>query len=112
MRILIVDDNDGVRLTLAAIFEDAGHDVTEADSLAAARKCLTAPSFDAVVLDVHLGDGFGPTLIPELRAACPAATIALLTGEPGAAQGADLVLVKGADPLMLLAEIERAVAKN
>jgi DNA-binding response OmpR family regulator len=111
MRILLVDDSDAVRLTLAALLEDAGHAVTEADSLAAARGCLGGAPFDLVLLDVHLGDGLGPSFIPDVRAAFPAATIALLTGDAEPIGGAELVLVKGADPMVLLDQIERAVQR-
>jgi DNA-binding response OmpR family regulator len=108
MRILLVDDSDMIRLTLGAVLEDAGHAVTEAESLRAARACIRKAPFDLVLLDVHLGDGLGPSLIPELRAALPAATIALLTGAADPPSGADLVLEKGSDPNAVLAEIERA----
>jgi DNA-binding response OmpR family regulator len=111
MRILIVDDSDSVRLTLAAIFEDAGHLVTQAESLAMARECLLGGGFDLVVLDVRLGDDHGPALIPEVRAALPSATIALLSGDPGLEKGADVVLAKGGDPFELLERLERAVAR-
>ena len=109
MRILIVDDSAALCLTLSALLEDDGHVVTTAESLASARRLLpTAASFDLVVLDVHLGDGFGPSLIPELRAAAPSVRIALLTGDPTGSHGADAVLVKGDDPFGLLDELERA----
>jgi two-component system OmpR family response regulator len=112
MRVLLVDDNEAVRMTLAAILEDAGHTIIEADSLAAARALLPDARYDLVLLDVHLGDGLGPSMIPELRAALPGITIALLTGEPGLPQGADLVLEKGADPFALMEQMEKAVAKS
>jgi DNA-binding response OmpR family regulator len=112
MRILLVDDSDAVRLTLAAILEDAGHVVIDVDSLASARAALIGATFDLVLLDVHLGDGLGPSLIPEVRAALPAATVALLTGEPDPVEGADIVLVKGEDPFLLLEQMERAVARR
>lgn len=111
MHILLVDDSDTIRLTLTALLEDAGHAVVEAESLAAARGCLSSALFDLVLLDVHLGDGLGPSFIPEVRAAHPEATIALLTGEASPAPGADFVLVKGSDPHVLLDEIERAVRR-
>lgn len=110
MRILLVDDSDSVRLTLAAILEDAGHVVIEATSLASARGCLRDQPFDLILLDVHLGDGLGPTLIPEIRTALPGVTIAVLTGEPTPISGADAVLVKGDDPRRLLEQMERMVA--
>jgi two-component system OmpR family response regulator len=112
MRILLVDDSETIRVTVAALLEDAGHVVTEAESLAAARGCLGGAAFDVVLLDVHLGDGLGPTLIPELRATHPAATIALLTGDAAAVKGAaDLVLSKATAPLALLARIEQAARR-
>lgn len=107
MRILLVDDSDSVRLTLAALLEEAGHVVREAESLAAARGCLAGAEFDLVLLDVHLSDGHGPSLIPELRTALPDVTIALLTGESELTSGAELVLIKGADPMELLDRISR-----
>jgi DNA-binding response OmpR family regulator len=110
MRVLLVDDSDSVRLTLAAILDDAGHVVIEADSLASARRCLHDATFELVLLDVHLGDGLGPSLIPEIRAAMPSASIAVLTGEPGQVAGADAVFVKGDDPSRLVREIERLVS--
>jgi DNA-binding response OmpR family regulator len=110
MRILLVDDSDSVRLTLGAILEDAGHVVVEAASLTAARRHLHEP-FDLVLLDVHLGDDLGPSLIPEVRAALPAAKIGLLTGAPERMAGADAVFVKGDDPVRLLDQIERLVLR-
>jgi DNA-binding response OmpR family regulator len=112
MRVLLVDDNESVRMTFAAILDDAGHAVTEADSVAAARSCLGATSFELALLDVHLGDGLGTALIPELRGAHPKITIAVLSGGGGGEpiDGADLVLAKGADPFQLLEQLERAVS--
>ena len=106
MLILFIDDNETLRLTMTALLEDAGHTVVEAESLAAARGCLGG-AFDLVLLDVHLGDGHGPSFIPELRATRPTATIALLTGDAEPPGAADLVLVKGADPMALLDQIEQ-----
>ena len=111
MRILLVDDNDSVRLTLSAIFEDAGHVVTEAHSLASARRCLQDDAgFDLILLDLHLTDGLGTSLIPEARAVLPSSTIAILTGDSAPVAGADVVLVKGDDPMRMLEQVERAVA--
>src|SRR4051794_7427487 len=102
MRILFVDDSDAIRLTLTAILVDSGHVVLEADSLATARIAMIGAKFDLVLLDVHLGDGRGPSLIPEIRAALPDVKIALLTGAPESLEGADLLLIKGEDPFLLV----------
>jgi two-component system OmpR family response regulator len=109
--VLLVDDNDAVRLTLGAIIEDAGHVVAEAESLAAARAQLGGGAgFDLVLLDLHLGDGEGTSIIPEVRARIPRCAIAVLTGaQSESIAGADAVLAKGDDPMSLLARMERLV---
>jgi DNA-binding response OmpR family regulator len=114
MRVLLVDDNESVRMTFAAILDDAGHAVTEADSVAAARTCLASGIFELALLDIHLGDGLGTALIPELRGAQPKIAIAVLSGGSGGERidGADLVLAKGADPFQLLEQLERVVASR
>jgi DNA-binding response OmpR family regulator len=112
VRVLLVDDSDAVRLTLAAILEDAGHDVVEAHSVATGRMRLDA-SFDLVVLDHQLGDGFGSALIPEVRAAAPAATVIVLSGgHVDPRPDADEVLLKGNDPDLLVQHMEGVVARR
>ncbi|MDP9161969.1 MAG: response regulator [Acidobacteriota bacterium] len=52
--ILLVDDEEGVLLTLSMIFMGEGYDVTPADSGAQALKILSERSFDAVVTDLNM----------------------------------------------------------
>lgn len=112
-KVLLVDDNESLRITLAANLEDAGFEVVEAESLAAARRALGGSSFDVALLDVHLGDGRGPDLIPELAAARPRPAIAVLSGaEQDAGDGADAFIAKGAPVATLLAEIERLLKRG
>jgi CheY-like chemotaxis protein len=114
-RILLVDDNEPARISLAAILEDSGALVTEAASLAEARaRVRGADGFDLVILDVQLGDGLGTELIPDLRRRFPVATIAILSGSPAddGVGEADLVLAKAADPNAILAEFHHALRKE
>lgn len=53
-RILIIDDEEDLRLNLAAYFEDEGFDVTEAGSGEEAVEILRDQSFDAAVVDMRL----------------------------------------------------------
>jgi CheY-like chemotaxis protein len=110
--VLLIDDSDANRMTLGALLEDAGLAVTEADSLAAARATLQA-GFGLAIIDLHLGDGHGTSLIAELRAACPGIVVALWTGDgddPSLMRaGADLVLTKGEPAAAMLARLQAAV---
>lgn len=49
----------------------AGHDLTVAPSLAAAREALAGGPFDAVLLDYDLDDGKGTELLPDIRRLAP-----------------------------------------
>jgi DNA-binding response OmpR family regulator len=109
-RVLLVDDNDANRLTLAALLESEAFEITEASSLAAARKCLAAaPAFELVLLDRHLSDGLGYDLIPVVRAHSPNCKIILVSGsgqlDESAAGSADGYFRKGEDLDELFDEI-------
>ncbi len=66
-RILIVDDAEGVRQTLAGILEDEGYRVAGAASAAEARSRLARHAQDLVMLDLQLPDGDGLELLSELQ---------------------------------------------
>ena len=52
--ILIVDDEDSIRISLRGILEDEGYTVVEAESGQAAIDYLNANSIDLVLLDVWM----------------------------------------------------------
>jgi CheY-like chemotaxis protein len=59
-RVLLVDDNRALRAVTAVMLAAAGYDVTECASAAAAAETIaTQPPFDALVVDMRLGDGTG-----------------------------------------------------
>ena len=64
MRILILEDDDGVRRALARAIESDGHEVMVASSLRACR-----PLFEVGVFDLHLPDGSGRDLAVGLLSA-------------------------------------------
>ena len=50
-RILVVDDEESIRLTLATFLSNAGYEVEAAENVPAALKQLKAGNFDVVVSD-------------------------------------------------------------
>lgn len=78
--LLIVDDDEALRLRLARAMQRKGFDVIAVDSVAAgklvARQAL--PAF--AVVDLRLTDGSGLDVVEAMHAACPKARVVMLTG--------------------------------
>ncbi len=66
-RILVVDDEAGIRATLSGILEDEGYAVAAVGTAAEATARLQAEAFDAVLLDLWLPDRDGLELLSEMR---------------------------------------------
>jgi DNA-binding NtrC family response regulator len=64
-RILVVDDEIGIRELLSEILADEGHSVEVAESAAAARRLREARRPDLVLLDIWMPDADGITLLKE-----------------------------------------------
>ena len=67
-RLLIVEDENLLRRSLARFFLGRGFDVVEATCLAEAEEQLDAGPYQAALLDVGLPDGNGLRLLNELGA--------------------------------------------
>ncbi|GHU09269.1 transcriptional regulator [Betaproteobacteria bacterium] len=68
-KLLIVDDEIGIRELLSEILRDEGHDVQLAENAAAARAARNATTPDMVLLDIWMPDTDGITLLKEWSAA-------------------------------------------
>jgi DNA-binding NtrC family response regulator len=67
-KLLIVDDEIGIRELLSEILRDEGHDVILAEDAAAARAVRNASCPDMVLLDIWMPDTDGITLLKEWAA--------------------------------------------
>jgi CheY-like chemotaxis protein len=67
-RILIVDDEPGLRSLLRSLLEDGGHDVLEASGGWAALELLGREALDVLMLDITLGDIEGMAVLRRVRA--------------------------------------------
>jgi DNA-binding NtrC family response regulator len=68
-KLLIVDDEIGIRELLSEILRDEGHDVVLAENAAAARAACNISRPDMVLLDIWMPDTDGITLLKEWVAA-------------------------------------------
>jgi response regulator RpfG family c-di-GMP phosphodiesterase len=120
IRILVVDDDPGLRALVRTTFEAAHIHVEEADGAAAAAAAISRTRPDAIVLDVAMPVTDGITFCRRLKSdlATQSIPVMLLTGDAisddaGREAGADAFLRKPFSPLALLASIEGlAVRRN
>jgi two-component system nitrogen regulation response regulator NtrX len=78
-RILILDDEENIGLSLRLILERAGYKVSLCRSLAEYRQ--SAPAADACLLDVRLPDGNGIEVLREIRQADPRVPVLMISGQ-------------------------------
>ncbi len=79
-KILIVDDDRGVRFFLEETLTRDGHDVTAVDSGRAALRQIASQQFDLVLLDLKLKDMEGTAVLSALRRRAPYTVAIMLTG--------------------------------
>jgi two-component system, response regulator AauR len=78
--ILIVDDDESLRLLCRVNLELEGYNVLEAQSVAAAEDAIGAGAVDLFLLDIHVGADDGLALMRSLRARDHGAPVVLFTG--------------------------------
>jgi DNA-binding response OmpR family regulator len=111
-RILLVDDEVAVLLTLKAVLEISGFDVDTAASAREAKSKLHSREYHMVISDMRMeNEASGEEVIAAARSASYHPAVALLTAYPLAEEdwqslGADRMLVKPMHTQVLLRQIE------
>lgn len=118
MRVLVVEDDEGIAAGLQAHLDRLGWAVDRADAVRSAWAALRAEPFDMVLLDLGLRDGDGAELLRRLRAAPagqlpgPATPVPIMTARDevasriaGLDMGADDYVTKPFDPDELAARM-------
>jgi CheY-like chemotaxis protein len=80
LSVLVVDDEETVRWTLAEMVEVLGHNVRTADGGRAALEALEAWEFDVVFTDLSMPEMDGWEVAREVRRRSPLTRIAVVTG--------------------------------
>lgn len=102
-RILIVDDEDNIRLLLKEELEDMGYEVVEANCAKKALEILSKDQdFDIISLDIEMPEMNGLELAAEIRKKYPGKKIILMTAyshykSDMASWAADAYVVKSLD---------------
>lgn len=107
MNVLLIDDETEICFLLKNMLRREGITCDVAYSMAQGRKHLRDGAYNAVFLDVHLPDGLGYLMIPEIRERQPdvqVIAISAVDNERAKAneQGADLFIPKPFDKSSIL----------
>jgi DNA-binding response OmpR family regulator len=117
-RILLVDDEVAVLLTLKAVLEISGFEVETAASAREGMHQLRTHEFDMVITDMRMeSEAAGAEVIEAARVAEYQPAVALLTAFPLADEdwqslGADKMLVKPMQTRVLLQQIEKLLESH
>jgi DNA-binding NtrC family response regulator len=115
-KILLVDDDESVRLALGRFLDSKGYAHVDADGVAAVRELLRGQSVDAAVVDFSLPDGDGLDVLRTLKAQDASLPVLLLTGHgtidlavKAIKEGAEQFLTKPVELPALLVVLDRAL---
>ena len=120
LRMLFVDDEPSIRLTLPEILRLHGHEVEVASTVAEALAVIAVRKFDVLISDLNIGNaGDGFTVVSAMRRTQPQCVTLILTGYPGfetALQAirnqVDDYLVKPTQVEQLVETIERKLSER
>lgn len=112
-RILVIDDDQSIRETFAAILQDKGYSVDLAENGYEAIQKSEQTTYNVALIDVRLPDMEGTVLLPKLKERMPKTRKIMVTGFPSLNnaitslnQKADAYIVKPVDIDQLLATIK------
>jgi DNA-binding response OmpR family regulator len=116
-RILVVDDESSIRLTLTALLKREGFDVTSAENGAEAIKLLEQQSFDLLLVDLKMPGMDGMQVVAGARQRQPDLGVIVLTGHgsldtavEGLHQGIFDYLLKTTEPAQVIERVKAGLA--
>ena len=111
--VLIVEDDADLRQTLSESLEGAGFAVAQCPDAAAARERLEAFAYDGLVIDLHLPDENGMTVLEDAVRRYPDLKPVVMTGFGGVAEAVEAIKRGAIDFLIKpfqLAQLARVLA--
>ncbi len=117
-KILVIDDEEGLRKLMARVIGLEGFDIDEAGTLRTATDLLKKKPIDIILCDVKLPDGNGVDFVSRARAAYPLTEIIVLTAFGNIADGVQAMkngafdyLIKGNDNDKIIPLVHQAFEK-
>jgi len=81
-RILLVDDEEGLRFTLSLLLKNEGYQVDTAAGHVDAIACLQTAHYDLAFVDIMLAGENGINLLGDIKAISPSTQVVMFTGNP------------------------------
>jgi DNA-binding NtrC family response regulator len=108
----LVDDEEGVRMTLSLMLEPYGFKVTSAATVPEALRLISPQTFDVLIADLNIGSpGDGFTIVSAMRRTQPHVVTFILTGYPAFETALEAIRQQVDDYLIKPTEIESLVEK-
>jgi signal transduction histidine kinase len=118
-RVLVVDDEEAIALTLREILAQDGYTVDAVTSVPDALSAIEQRPYDVALIDLRIGDESGLTVLARLREVSPETSAILLTGFgsldtaiQALRQGATDYLLKPCDVTEMKAAVARGVERS
>ncbi|MBM3125154.1 MAG: response regulator transcription factor [Chloroflexi bacterium] len=118
-RILIIDDEESLRHTLARILQGAGHEVTTAGNGMEGLAYLSGASFELVYLDIPMPDMSGLEVLKAIHQKHPDTPVVLFTAQPdmnsaiqAVREGASDYLLKPLQPQTIIDRTQAILVKQ
>ncbi|HEX3107352.1 MAG TPA: response regulator [Terriglobales bacterium] len=110
-RILFVDDEPSIRLTLPPVLEQHGFEVEAAASVAEAVSCIAASRFDVLISDLNIEQGGdGLRVVSAMRKKQPHCVTLILTGHPGFETAVDALRLRVDDYVVKPVDVETLIS--
>jgi DNA-binding NtrC family response regulator len=113
-RILVVDDDENIRITIEAILQNEGYTVDVAASGGDAIKKSEKTAYNVALIDIRLPDMEGTELLTKMKDTVPKIRKIILTGYPSMQNAieavnkkADAYIIKPVDVKQLLNTIRQ-----
>ena len=81
-RVLVVDDDQIIRVLFEEILQEQGHTVVTAGTSAEGLECVKRMDFDLVFLDLKMPEMDGAELFRQIRQVKPEVPVTIITGYP------------------------------
>ncbi|HLJ87234.1 MAG TPA: response regulator [Candidatus Angelobacter sp.] len=109
-RLLFVDDEPAIRVTLPAILVKEGFEVRVAATVPEALQIITCETFEILLTDLNIGNpGDGFTVVSAMRRTQPSAVTLILTGYPDFQTALEAIRQQVDDYLTKPADVQQLV---
>ncbi len=110
-RVLLVDDEERFRVTLAKMLMAQGLEVASLGSGAAALKELKQQPYDVVLLDLRMPEMDGVAILTEIKREHPDVEVIILTGHASMDAALEIIKLGGYDYLLKPCPLEELLLK-